>query len=364
MKILYIVHDMYLGGVTTIVNSLIREMRSRGHQVYLIVLKSVDSDVFFENKNVLILDIKRKFDYFPALLRLIKYVKENNPDVIHSHTVLSNILTIIIKKYFLKNQKVICTEHSSLTIEQSKSLIFKLAKPLYKYADKITFVSNFSMSSYLELGVTFDFNSEVVHNGVVDQYVNPENVEKIKRDFNYSSASIYFCYVGRVSVEKNLELLIEAFSKLSDKNIKLLIVGGGCEIYTRKLFNMVEELNLTNVYFAGYRSDVSDIISFVDCCVLSSKIEGLPTVLIEAFSKSKVAISTLCGGVGEIISDERFLADNNNVNSLVDKLNFYLALNPSEKIRIGDLNRRTYLEKFNIESMVSKYINLYEETNV
>lgn len=361
MKIVYVVHDMSAGGVATIVNNLMHGMSNKDYEIHIIILKDVfpEAEIFCDNISVL--NISNKADYLRGALKLSRIINKINPDIIHSHTVLSHILVLLTKFCYNSNVKIVCTEHSSLTINQNKSFIFNIFSWLSKKPDKITFVSEFSLNSYLEKGiVSSKSNTVVIYNGVKEKKVDFDNLLKTKKELGFSENFKTFCFIGRLSPEKNIEMMLKAFSLVEYNNIKLIIVGDGSVEYRNRLMALSNELNLNNVLFLGYRSDIADIMNLVDCLLLSSFVEGLPTVVIEAYSQKKIAISTICGGVEEVIKDKRFLSANNDEYDFSSKIKFYLSLNNEEKDVISSYNYSIFENNFHINFMVDNFYRLYQ----
>lgn len=90
-------------------------------------------------------------------------------------------------------------------------------------------------------------------------------------------------HIGRFSYQKNHEFLIDTFYKVSKQlpQARLLLIGEGpMEEFIKE---KVKILGLTDkVFFAGQRSDVSDLLHAMDVFCLPSRFEGLGIVLIEA----------------------------------------------------------------------------------
>lgn len=134
--------------------------------------------------------------------------------------------------------------------------------------------------------------------------------------------------VGRLSHEKNLEMLINAFNKLKNENIFLIIVGDGPErVY---LEEMVKRMNLSKkVIFTGIRNDVQRFYQTSDLLVLTSKYEGFGLVYLEAMACGLPCIGlkpdypNIIVASDEIIEDKiaGLLADPYSVDDLVEKIN-------------------------------------------
>ncbi|QOW44511.1 glycosyltransferase family 4 protein [Acinetobacter piscicola] len=351
MKILYVVPDFKVGGVTTVVQSLDAEMKSRGCDSKIICLKQSENQLDS-------LNINSKLDLILALLRLKKIVSEYKPDIIHSHTIFPHLIVLLYK--FLFNRKIIIinTEHGSLVDDQKDKLIFKLYKILSGSANKITFVSKFSAQTYLDSNIISKEKIKVVYNGIGLSQNLTSKINDVDLDDSFK-----FCYIGRFSPEKNVILLIQAFQRIQaeqrGQKISLYLVGNGEQESFLKSY--CSQNDIKNIYFLGFRQDITEILNSIDCLVLSSLTEGLPMVILEAYVQKVLVVSTNCGGVKEIIQDTRFIAENNNVNSLCESMKFAFYLNKEAKEDIKLENYIYYKKFFSSEVMLEKYETLYKE---
>lgn len=133
-----------------------------------------------------------------------------------------------------------------------------------------------------------------------DNVQNPNKVlELAEEDIDlddqcfFEDASCTFITLGRLSVEKDQEKLIRAFTKIvrSHPNAKLLILGDGP--LRQHLNHLILQLRMNdNVYLLGRRSNPFSLLKRADCFVLSSNHEGQPMVLFEAMILQKPIIST------------------------------------------------------------------------
>ena len=135
-----------------------------------------------------------------------------------------------------------------------------------------------------------------------------------------------FIYVGRLSPEKGLDTLMEAFAKvrLSWKQSKLVIIGGGPILEI--LQQQAHSLGLDNaVEFAGSMGQdaLAEQYTNATCLVLPSRSEPWGLVVNEALHYGcPVVVSDNCGCVPELVIDGvtgyRFVAG--NPDDLHDKL--------------------------------------------
>jgi glycosyltransferase involved in cell wall biosynthesis len=120
----------------------------------------------------------------------------------------------------------------------------------------------------------------------------------------------------------------------------------------------LKEITKNNIQFKvlGFVT-ISDIIKNYDYVMLYSKVEGLPTILIEACMYSKPIICNDVGGNLEILDENinGFLAD--SYESLRQKLNSLPDRNSDEYKSLCFNSRQKYLSSFTFQKMVDNYIN-------
>lgn len=156
--------------------------------------------------------------------------------------------------------------------------------------------------------------------------------------------SSYICSVGRLDEgQKDFNTLINAYANLKNESKideKLVLVGDGPD--KEKLENLVKELKLeNNIIFLGKKSNPYIWMKNSEAFILSSKYEGLPTVLIEALILDVPSISSNClTGPIEILENGKYgeLFNIGNTKELEEKI--LLILQKREKIKTRD-----YIEK-------------------
>ena len=112
----------------------------------------------------------------------------------------------------------------------------------------------------------------------------------------------YFCYVGRLSHEKGIDVLVRAAASLDTG--RLLVVGDGPE--GDRLKALARELGTGRVGFAGYRSgeELRRILAESQFVVLPSRwYENFPYAVMEAFASSKAVVASRIGGIPEMVDD-------------------------------------------------------------
>lgn len=178
------------------------------------------------------------------------------------------------------------------TIPYALSLYLTNILKIYEYIDYFISPSDFLRNKYIEYG--FDPKKIIT----LPYFVNTGNY---KSNLN-NSHNNYVLYFGRLSPEKGLELLIDAFKCLS--KINLVIAGTGKQDYVRLL--KVKSANSSNIKFLGYLNGYK-LKSIIAGCkfsiVPSIWYENLPNSILESFAASKPVLGSNIGGVPEIITN-------------------------------------------------------------
>lgn len=125
----------------------------------------------------------------------------------------------------------------------------------------------------------------------------PEKKEKSKKKVDISPELTVIGYVGRISDEKNLDVLIETFQKLREKfkNIFLLIVGGGSENKIKKI------QSIRNTKITGFVSNVVPYLQAMDIFVMPSLTETTSLATLEAMACGVPVITTKVGFLKEYV---------------------------------------------------------------
>jgi len=220
----------------------------------------------------------------------------------------------------------------------------RLAKRLYNRCDLLIMPSQ--SISELFLWNNIRTKSAIAHLGVDAKKFLPVDTEQktaLREQLNLFPEDIIIGYHGRISREKDLITLLRAFSRLqlSNRNIKLLIVGDGLESIKRQL------LSRSNVILTGAKNNPIPYLQIMDIYVMPSLTETTCLSVLEAMSCGLPVVSTEVGFIKSYIR--------NGYNGLFfEKQNHYpltkniQRLINDAKLRetLGSNARRTVTEKF------------------
>jgi len=168
---------------------------------------------------------------------------------------------------------------------------------------------------------------------------------------------------GRLSYEKGLDILLKAVPLVDTKArpFQVEIYGHGPE--KGRLRKMAAALNVSGkVVFRGFVDDIKPIFRQADWLVLPSRSEGMPNVILEAWSQKLAVLATAVGGVPEMIEDgiNGLLVPPENPRALADKLISAMS-DPEIRITCGENGWRTARDHYNYEKQARLLEELYRE---
>lgn len=182
--------------------------------------------------------------------------------------------------------------------------------------------------------------------------------QKIKNKLIFKN-KIVFGTIARLAPEKNLFYLLKIFKSISNNNINLKITGTG--YLDKRLKKYSKNLKIeNNVKFLGEISNVENFFKDIDIFILTSYMEGIPNVLLEAQNYGIPIFSTKVGGVAEcvienyscyFIDSKNYLKSSNKIKKLLSKKSFFFY----RKINF----KKTKLKKFLPENVYKELNKLY-----
>jgi glycosyltransferase involved in cell wall biosynthesis len=156
-----------------------------------------------------------------------------------------------------------------------------------------------------------------------------------------------FIYVGRLSLIKNIGLLIRCFENLKSHFLAasdwgLIIVGDGPQC--QELNSLCAKIGASDVYFAGGKSwrEVPEFYALADVFVLPSTSEAWGLVVNEAMSCGlPVVVSNCCGSAYDLVieGENGFVFDPFNEAELTDQMQYFIE-NPDSIERMGDYSKQ------------------------
>lgn len=292
-----------------------------------------------------------------AILPLSRYLIQEQPFALMSHMNHANVVAVAAKEIACIKTRVVLVEHNTLSADQSKFLLSKLVPPLmkllYPRADAIVGVSKgVARDLEAQIGIP-EGKVNVVYNPVVDDALLVKAKAPLNHEWFQEGAPPVFLAVGRLSVQKDFVTLIKAFELVRRQRLVRLVILGEGESRS-ELEEMITSLEIVeDVSLPGFVENPYAYMSRCGAFVLSSRWEGLPTVLIEAMACGCPVISTDCpSGPTEILEGGLY-------GSLVAVGDANALSNAMLQVLESPLSRNVLIQKamnFSIQQSTTEYL--------
>lgn len=224
-----------------------------------------------------------------------------------------------------------------------------------KYADEIIVLSESAREYFKQ---TYNRETTLIYNGIEKPLKKQaDNIEKL---YNLSKGD-YICTVSRLTAEKGIHYLIDAFNNVKT-NKKLLIVGDTSD--TDEYVELLKQkaANNHNIIFTGFMSGdtLEEIYSNAYLVVLASDIEGMSLSLLEALSYEN---AVLCSDIPEntlVTEDKAIHFRKSNVEDLTEKLQM-LCDNEDVVNNIKNGVDEFIVNKYNWKDVATTTFDLYKK---
>lgn len=342
-NILFVVDNLVMGGITKVITNLLVNLDPEKYNIDLLVLH------YYEDMNVKIpeyVNIIEDNKFFSSVDVSIKRImKEKNVSEffkklslvisLKSGRIRNKIVearkNILTKKYdteiafsdgfshiFVANGDTpnkIAWMHTDISVQNDSKRYYNLVKESLKKMNMSVCVSDRVREVYKSYYDLDDDKIQTIHNIIdVDEIRNKGN-EKI--DIEFSKDAINLISVGRLESQKNYERFINVHKRLIDDGYKInsYLIGDGLE--KEKLENTIKEQKIEDTFFMlGRKDNPFPYVKKADLFILSSILEGLPTVLYEAIILGVPCVSTKVAGAREILKDQYGLITENDDEAL------------------------------------------------
>jgi glycosyltransferase involved in cell wall biosynthesis len=361
IKVIHIVPDLERGGGQQVAINILRGMDRTRFEPMVISLfgrhgAAIETQLEEEKIRTVYLDKNLGIDV-RIFLRIHRTLKALQADVVHTHlNCLRYALPAIIA---LKSRvRAIHTIHNLAQRE-----VGALDRPLYRFAFRHLGVVPVAIAGAVQDSCrhVYGLTAPIITNGIaLWRYQATGARSSWRAQQNIADDEVVLACVGRLSPQKNHNLLLEALALAVRKatKIRCFIVGDGP--LAQELQAKTEALSLQSVVqFLGHRSDIPEILSGADVGVLSSDWEGNPLCVMEMMASGTPVIATAVGGVPELIAGGAgILVRPGDVHGFADAI-CKLASDREARVRMGDVAARIAQQRFSTESMTRRYEELY-----
>jgi len=290
----------------------------------------------------------------PAVLRLAALIRREGVGIVHTHSSIDGWVGGMAAR--LARVPVVRTRHVSIPIRRGLN-------PVYRWlADRVITSGEAIRAVVIAAGVAPERVVAIPAGVRLEDFEGFPGGEEAARSLGLSRPVIGSVAMFRGS--KGHHVLLEAFGLVHARHptARLLLVGdGGRRAWVESL---ARERGLgDSVRFTGFRLDVPALLSAMDCFVLAStRTEGVPQSLLQAFAAGVPVVGSAVGGVPELIQDgvTGLLAPPGDAPALARAVEAVLA-DPGAAAARARAARALVGERFSRDTSVSRLLGLYQE---
>jgi glycosyltransferase involved in cell wall biosynthesis len=305
IKIGYLVTNLKPCGPIHILKGIVQKLDNQGFESFIFTFndnnnEEISKEIRQSGSNIISLNCSRYSSIRRLRHALLKELKRNEIDVMHSHGFRPDIICAGL----VDEIAWISTIHNFPAHDYPLKYKFPIGSWMaWKHKQVIKRMpSPVACSRYLSDHIsTINSRVKAIQNGIdagaftdVDLTVK----EDLRKSFDMKQGVQVYIYTGSLIKRKNNELIVKAFNALTDLPVGLVLLGEGPEL--NRLVSMSEN---NNVRFLGFKENVHEYLQAADVFISASSYEGLPNSIMEAMSCGLVCFLSDIEPHREIIGD-------------------------------------------------------------
>lgn len=359
--VLHVIAAGPTGGAESVTRALTTAQARRGQKVALAVTRCQEDPVpaLLEQVRAEGLDLwdvavgHRR--YLTELRGLRRTLRRVAPDVVHTHGYRADVLGYAAAR--MEDRPIVSTVHG-FTGGGLKNRLFELLQlGVLRRFDGVAAVSRVLATQLGDRGIPAE-RVEVIPNAW------SRNVRHLDREAARSTLGIerdvpVLGWVGRLSREKGLDVLVRAVPHLTESDPALAIVGDGPQ--RQQVQKLADELGVAHrLDWCGRVPDAAPLFRAFDLFVLSSRTEGTPMVVFEAMAAGVPVVATRVGGVPDQVSTRTgYLVPPEDPVALAQALDEALG-SEAETFRRARAARERLKADFGADDWTDSYRALYD----
>ncbi len=337
---------------------------------------------------VMIPDMSREINLkkdFKAYLHILKIIKAFKPDIVHTHAAKAGMIGRLAA-WRAGVPVIIHTYHGHVFHSYFSKIKTKIILTIERFLGRIsTGIIAISEEQKRELGEVYKVaplsRIHIIELGYALEpfYTNTDIKRKqFRAQYHLNEETVAIGIIGRIVPIKNLRLFVEVIHELFRNQplikIKALIIGDGEERF--EIQQICKDLNLSyscpeapdpdaTVLFTSWIYEADIAMAGLDIVALTSLNEGTPASLIEAQAAGKPIVSTLVGGIANIVkADETaLLVPSGDKSAFVNAL-LRLINDPALRKKMGEAGPEFAKSRFNDTRLISDIQELYTKLAV
>ncbi len=260
---------------------------------------------------------------------LSRVCKDEQIDILHPHDSGAHTLCILSIDLFKNPSQVLLQRRVDFPVSKSMFSRYKYNHPRIK---KILCVSN-AIKEILRPDIRRPEIMQVVYEGIdASKFVLPAG-NILREEFQIKRSTPIIANVAALAPQKDYFTFIDTVKILVDEGIDAAFMAFGSGPQEAEIMTYAKETGMDkHIFFAGFRTDIPEILPEIDLLLFSSETEGLGTTILDCYAAEVPIVSTNAGGIPELIIHKKtgYLGKVKDPKSLAAGVKLALQ-NPKEK---------------------------------
>jgi len=319
LRVLHITEG-FDGGVVTFLRHVLPAQRARGAIVSLVCSprheQRQQNDIeYLQDRGIEVHRIRMDRSVRPwldasALFALIRLLRHEHFDVIHTHCFKAGLLGRIAA-HIVGRCSVVHTPHCfpfmRMRSQVGACVCRYIERLLSRWTDRLVHVSESQRQAAVQARIATNEPGEAILNGLPAAGASERVVcQSLRQSLGLGSSGPVvgmFCRLVHYKCPDHLVQVAGAVKKVFP-DVVFLIVGDGPD--RDRLERQIKRMGIEGtVRLLGHHDDALNLIALVDVCVLCSRAEGLPYVLLEAMQAGTPVVASDVPGIADLIDDGR-----------------------------------------------------------
>lgn len=369
--LLFLARSLDFGGAERQLVLLSGRLYSAGHHVRLAVFYSaggLERELHTTGLPLHDLAKKGRWDLLPFLRRLMGFVREEKPTIIHGYLTVPNILAVLLKLVVPGVKVVLGVRASDIDLDHYDRLsriAFRLECWLSRWADLIIVNSWAGRDYHIDKGFPAE-KLKVIPNGIDTQRFCPDQEARqcSRLAWGLTDSDVLIGLIARFDPMKDHPGFLRAAAALARTypNVRFLCMGGGDPAYRESMKHLAQELGLdARMLWLHPSNDMPKIYPALDILTSSSCFgEGFSNVIGEAMASGVPCVVTDVGDSARIVGDVGRTIPPRDTDALVNAWRELLELSDAEKATLGVKARQRIDSHFSVDSLVTATVAALE----